>query len=102
VAVDGETGLRLALSGRPDVTVVDVTLPGMSGIDLCRELRAGEGTASIPVVLVTGRSAEAEVRDGLAAGADDYVVKPFRTGDLVARIMALLPLPEVDPSIAPA
>lgn len=74
----------------PDLIILDWMLPGLSGIDLCRALRSREETRSIPIVMLTARSEEAERVRGLATGADDYLVKPFSVPELIARIKALL------------
>lgn len=89
-AKDGKTGLELARRRRPDVILLDVMLPGMDGIDVCRALKASQETAQIPVLMVTARGEEADVVLGLGVGAEDYVTKPFRPRELSARIRAAL------------
>lgn len=74
----------------PDLVVLDWMLPGISGIEICRRLRAREETKSLPVIMLTARSEEAERIRGLSVGADDYVVKPFSVPELLARVRALL------------
>ena len=74
----------------PDMIVLDWMLPGLSGIELCRRLRANKQTAVIPVLMLTARGEEAERVRGLDTGADDYMVKPFSVPELIARINALL------------
>jgi two-component system phosphate regulon response regulator PhoB len=74
----------------PDLLVLDWMLPGVSGIELCRRLRARTPTARLPIIMLTARGEEAERVRGLATGADDYVVKPFSLPELVARVAALL------------
>ena len=74
----------------PDLVVLDWMLPGLSGIELCRRLRARPQTERLPVIMLTARGEEAERVRGLATGADDYIVKPFSVPELIARIRALL------------
>jgi two-component system, OmpR family, phosphate regulon response regulator PhoB len=84
-----EADLRLTES-IPDLVVLDWMLPGLSGVEICRRLRAREETHELPVIMVTGRSGEAERVRGLSVGADDYVVKPFSMPELMARVRGLL------------
>ena len=86
-AADGHEGLRLASSGRFDLAVVDVMLPGIDGMHVARELRARGVTT--PILMLTARDAVDDRVRGLKAGADDYLVKPFAFAELVARIDAL-------------
>ena len=87
-AASGEDGLRQALAGPCALVVLDVMLPGMSGFDVCRELRARR--PELAILMLTARGAEADVLEGFRCGADDYVTKPFSVSELVARIEALL------------
>jgi DNA-binding response OmpR family regulator len=89
-AVDGVDGLEQARAHRPDAVVTDVMMPKRSGIDLLRDLRADPELAYIPVVLLSARALATDIRDGLAAGADDYITKPFEPDDLVVRVEKLL------------
>lgn len=89
-AADGPTALRLARERRPDVIVLDLMLPQMSGQEVCRELKAGADTAGIPVLMLTARGLPAERVAGLELGADDYVTKPFSPRELVLRVGAIL------------
>ena len=75
---------------QPDIVLLDWMLPGLSGIELCRRLRARPETKRLPVIMLTARAEEAERVRGLATGADDYVVKPFSVPELMARVRALL------------
>lgn len=88
VAGDGETGLGRALSGKPDLLVLDLMLPEMDGYAVLRELR--RRGAHVPVLILTARGEEADVVLGFDCGADDYVTKPFSTAELLARSRALL------------
>lgn len=98
VALSGEEGLLAALSGggageaeaTPDLVILDLNLPGMSGFELCRRLRAEEATARTPVIMVTARVDEGDKVRGLDLGADDYITKPFSVRELVARVRAAL------------
>jgi two-component system phosphate regulon response regulator PhoB len=74
----------------PDLLILDWMLPGVSGLEICRRLRAGDATRTLPVIMLTARGEEAERVRGLAVGADDYVVKPFSVPELMARVKALL------------
>ncbi len=98
-ATDGETGYRLAREEKPDLIVLDLMLPRLSGYELCRKIR-GEGIGT-PVLILTARGEEADRVLGLDLGADDYVTKPFSVRELLARVRAILrraqpsrPLPE--------
>ncbi|HRE26573.1 MAG TPA: response regulator transcription factor [Anaerolineales bacterium] len=86
-AADGPTGLSLARENTPDIVVLDWMLPGMDGIEVCRRLRAGAPT---PVLMLTAKDSVADRVQGLDAGADDYLVKPFAFDELMARLRALL------------
>jgi two-component system phosphate regulon response regulator PhoB len=89
-ATDGQEGLRKAQTVIPDVILLDLMLPGMSGLDVCRELRAGERTREIPIIMITARAEETDQVVGFSMGADDYVTKPFSNKVLLQRIKALL------------
>jgi two-component system phosphate regulon response regulator PhoB len=84
-----EAELRLAESA-PDLLILDWMLPGVSGIEICRRLRAREATRTLPIIMVTARREESERVRALSVGADDYVVKPFSVIELMARVRALL------------
>ena len=86
----GEDAELLLAEGRFDLIVLDWMLPGVSGIELCRRLRARDETKAIPVLMLTARGEEADRVRGLTTGADDYVVKPFSISELQARVLALL------------
>ncbi|HUG37191.1 MAG TPA: response regulator transcription factor [Candidatus Limnocylindrales bacterium] len=90
-ASDGERALSLALSEAPDLIVLDLMMPGLSGWDVCRTLR--ERGLDIPVIMLTARGEEADQVRGLEMGADDYVTKPFSLRELLARIRAVLRRP---------
>ncbi len=85
-APDGETGLRVASGGRPDVILLDINLPDMAGGAVLAAIRAW---SMVPVIVVSVRDSEADISGLLNAGADDYVVKPFHTGELVSRMKAV-------------
>ena len=84
-----EAELRLAETP-PDLVILDWMLPGVSGLEICRRLRARETTRTLPVIMLTARGEEGERIRGLSVGADDYVVKPFSVPELLARVHALL------------
>ena len=87
---EGEEVAQLVADERPDLIVLDWMLPGISGIEVCRLLRAKPETRDIPIIMLTARSEEAERVRGLATGADDYMVKPFSVPELLARIRTIL------------
>jgi two-component system KDP operon response regulator KdpE len=89
-ASSGEEGLRVALRDKPDLVVLDIMLPGIDGIEVCRRLKADPQTRYIPVVMVTAKGDEADVVTGLELGADDYLTKPFSVGELLARMRVAL------------
>ena len=90
VARDGEEALRLAREKQPDLAVLDWMMPKASGLEVLRAIRADADTCDIPVVLLTARASEADIQEGLAAGADDYIAKPFSPQELAARIQVIL------------
>jgi len=85
LAADGALGVAAVLRERPDVVLLDLMLPGIDGIEVCRQLRA---RTSVPIIMVTARTEEADRVMGLEGGADDYLVKPFSSRELLARIRA--------------
>jgi two-component system phosphate regulon response regulator PhoB len=89
VARGDEAELRLA-EYAPDLVILDWMLPGVSGIEICRRLRARDATRTLPIIMVTARREESDRVRGLAIGADDYVLKPFSVPELMARVRALL------------
>jgi DNA-binding response OmpR family regulator len=98
-AADGGTALRLARAELPDVVVLDLMLPGLDGLEVCRQLRREAATRRLPIIMLTARGEEVDRVVGLELGADDYVVKPFSPRELIARIRAVLrrsdgPVPE--------
>lgn len=90
VAGDGTEGLRKAQTLLPDVVLLDIMLPGLDGLSICRELRAGERTRDVPIIMITAKSEESDQVLGLHMGADDYVTKPFTNKVLLAKVKALL------------
>jgi len=89
-ATTGEEGLAIARAELPDLIVLDLMLPGVDGLDVCRSLKAESKTADISIVMVTARNEEADIVTGLELGADDYLAKPFSPRVLLARIKAAL------------
>jgi two-component system phosphate regulon response regulator PhoB len=90
VAHDGQEGLRKAQTLLPDLVILDLMLPILNGLEVCRELKAGERTRSIPILMLTAKAEETDQVVGFSLGADDYVTKPFSPKVLVQRIRALL------------
>jgi DNA-binding response OmpR family regulator len=89
-ASTGDAALAAALNAPPDAILLDRSMPGLDGLEVCRRLRRDERTASVPVILLTARASEAERVAGFEAGADDYMTKPFSPRELVARVRAAL------------
>lgn len=92
IAESGEKGLRIALDEKttPSLIVLDLMLPGMSGMELCRRLRREQLTENTPVIMLTAKAAETDKIAGLDTGADDYIVKPFSVKEVIARVRAVL------------
>lgn len=92
IAESGEKGLRLALDEKnsPSLIILDLMLPGMSGMELCRRLRRETLTENTPIIMLTAKAAETDKIAGLELGADDYIVKPFSVKEVVARVRAVL------------
>jgi two-component system alkaline phosphatase synthesis response regulator PhoP len=87
IAADGREALRLAAQAKPDLILLDLMIPEVDGLDVCRELRR---TSRVPIIMITARGEEADRVVGLELGADDYVTKPFSVRELMARIKAVL------------
>jgi two-component system phosphate regulon response regulator PhoB len=90
VATDGEEALLMIDEGPPDLVVLDWMLPKVSGVEVCRRLRARPETRNLPIIILTARGEESDRIRGLDTGADDYIVKPFSMSELAARIRAVL------------
>ncbi len=90
VAPDGATGLSLAREQQPDLVILDLMLPDVSGLELCRTLKGGRETRDLQVIMVTAKGEEIDRVVGFELGADDYVVKPFSTRELLLRVQAVL------------
>ena len=89
-AEDGEAALTVIRSDQPDLVVLDVMLPTLDGLTVCRRVRKDKSVAHIPIIMLTARGTEADKIDGLESGADDYIVKPFGRGEFLARVRAVL------------
>lgn len=100
VAESAEKGLRLALDEKqtPSLVILDLMLPGMSGMELCRRLRRESVTEKTPIIMLTAKAAETDKIAGLDIGADDYIVKPFSVKEVIARVRAVLRRSEKDAS----
>ncbi len=88
----GAQGLQTVARELPSLVLLDVVLPGLDGIEVCRQLKLNHSTRRIPIIMVSGRAEESDIVLGLGVGADDYVTKPFRPRELVARVKTLLRL----------
>jgi two-component system phosphate regulon response regulator PhoB len=97
IAGSGEDALKKVRSERIDVVILDLMLPGMDGLDVCKALKKEEKTASIPVLMLTAKGEESDIVTGLELGADDYIVKPFSPKVLVARIKTVLRRKSAEP-----
>lgn len=89
-AYNGQEGLRAVTEARPDLIILDLTLPGLDGFELCRRIRRQPETAGLPILVLSGRTEAVDKVVMLELGADDYVTKPFNTKELVARVKTLL------------
>jgi DNA-binding response OmpR family regulator len=96
IAADGPSGVERCRALQPDLVVLDLMLPGLDGLDVCREIQRDH---PVPVLMLTARDSETDLVVGLAVGADDYLTKPFRSRELVARVHALLRRVERRPAI---
>jgi DNA-binding response OmpR family regulator len=98
VAADGQRALHLALQAKPDLILLDLMLPVIDGLDVCRELRK---SSQVPIIMITARGEETDRVVGLELGADDYLCKPFSVRELMARIKAVLRRTQTGPEIVP-
>ena len=89
-ALDGEAALALVKEAPPDLILLDILMPGMDGLEVCRRLKADAGTAAVPVVFITAVAAAQSIADGFEAGGQDYITKPFGMMEFVARVKAVL------------
>lgn len=87
---NGEEGLELIRNEKPDLVVLDIMLPGLDGLSVCRMVRNDKATSEIPIIMLTARGTEVDKIVGLESGADDYIVKPFGLGEFLARVRAVL------------
>ena len=89
-AYDGEAALELAKSKKPDLVILDLMLPGVRGLDVCRFIRKMPELETLPIIMLTARSDQTDKILGLEIGADDYITKPFNVRELIARVRAVL------------
>ncbi len=89
-AADGKYGLKLIQDKQPDLVLLDLMLPGLDGLEICRQLKGSDKTATIPIVMVSAKGEESDIVTGLELGADDYVAKPFSPKEFMARVRAVL------------
>jgi len=87
---DGTAAVEACLADRPDLVILDVMMPGMSGLEAARVLRADASMNGVPIIMLTARAQESDIEQGFEAGADDYVVKPFSPRELAVRVAAVL------------
>ena len=87
---DGAAAVEACRAQKPDLAVLDVMMPGVSGLDAIRQIRSDPSLADLPVILLTARAQESDVETGFDAGADDYITKPFSPRELASRVEALL------------
>ena len=99
LAGDGEDGLRKAASFHPDLILLDLMMPRMNGLEMCRKLRQIADCRDTPVVMLTAKANERDIEAGFAAGATDYLVKPFSPRELQARLRSLLSRSEATPDV---
>ena len=92
---DGRDAIKAAVDEAPDLVLLDVEMPGLNGLDVCRRLRADPRTVALPIILVTGQTASRDVVAGLDAGADDFVRKPYDEAELMARVRSVMRLARV-------
>ena len=90
LTASGDAALAYARRNHVDLAILDVMLPGMDGLEVCRALRATDGTSDLPIIILTAKGEEADRIAGLDLGADDYIAKPFSPNELVARVRALI------------
>jgi len=95
-ALEGTSGLALVDKHIPELVLLDLMLPGIDGLEICRQIKGNKRLAHIPVIMVTAKGAESDVVLGLGIGADDYIVKPFSPRELIARVKAVLRRSQVD------
>lgn len=89
-ALNGTDGLKIIQQVVPDLALLDLMLPGMDGLEICRELKSHQSTSNIPIIMVTAKGEESDVVLGLGVGADDYIAKPFSPKELIARVKAVI------------
>lgn len=89
-AADGASGLKLIQDGQPDLVLLDLMLPDIDGLEICRQLKAEPSTSDIAIIMVSAKGEESDIVLGLGLGADDYVPKPFKSKELIARVRSVL------------
>lgn len=98
-ALDGEAGLNMARKTRYDLIVLDIMLPGLDGISLCRMIRNNSQNTDVPIIMLTARGTEQDKILGLETGADDYIVKPFGLGEFLSRVRVQMRRPSPEPGL---
>ena len=89
-ASDGQSGLEIGLKHKPDLVLLDLMMPGMNGLEVCKQLRSDARTSRVPIIMLTAKAGETDKIVGLEMGADDYITKPFSVRELLARVRAVL------------
>src|SRR5690349_8893586 len=89
-ATDGASGLEIGLRHKPDLVLLDLMMPGMNGMEVCKQLRSDARTSRVPIIMLTAKASETDKIVGLEMGADDYITKPFSVRELLARVRAVL------------
>lgn len=97
-SLDPEEGLKRVMASPPDLLLLDIRMPKMDGLEVCKKIRANPHLKGLPVMIISIQNGEADVVAGLEVGADDYVQKPFRERELLARVKAILRRKELDPA----
>jgi two-component system, OmpR family, response regulator MtrA len=87
---DGAAAVEACIADKPDLVILDVMMPGMSGLEAARSLRANPAMNGVPIIMLTARAQESDIEQGFEAGADDYIVKPFSPRELASRVSAVL------------
>ena len=94
-AIDGKDAVLKTISEKPDLVLLDVRMPNLNGLTVCKAIRAGAGTRNIPIIMITGLTATGRAEECMEAGADDFLVKPFQMNELLIRVRAMFKTAQV-------